>query len=220
MLETIEILVGKQATTAVTWLHGLGADGNDFAAIVPELGLGSAANVRFIFPHAPLRPITINGGMVMRGWYDITSLDFNNRAEDAVGVQESSVQLQQLIDQEKARGIASDRIILAGFSQGGAVALYTATRLEEKLAGVMALSTYLPCAHGLPKEKQVANLTTPILMVHGTQDPIVPYLLGEESQRVLVREGFNVDWHTYPMQHSVCAEEIDLMASWLQHRLG
>ncbi|ODN42955.1 alpha/beta hydrolase [Piscirickettsia litoralis] len=219
MLETIEMLIGNKAEASVIWLHGLGADGNDFAPIVPELGLGAAANIRFIFPHAPVRPITINGGMAMRGWYDITSLGFD-RTEDKTGIQKSSEQLIELINQEKERGVSADRIILAGFSQGGAIALYTATRLVEKVAGVMALSTYLPLSRALAKEKQTANLSTAILMVHGTQDPIVPYLLGEESKRVLEREDFSVDWHSYPMQHSVCSEEIDLISSWLQHRLG
>ncbi|MGJ3493755.1 Carboxylesterase 2 [Piscirickettsia salmonis] len=219
MLETVELLMGDKADASVIWLHGLGADGHDFAPIVPELGLGKAANVRFIFPHAPQRPITLNGGMVMRGWYDIVSLGFD-RSEDAAGIKESYQQLLELINKEKERGICSDRIILAGFSQGGAIALYTATRLKEKVAGVIALSTYLPLACNLAKEKQNSNASTSILMVHGTEDPIVPYLLGEESQRVLEREGFTVDWHHYPMQHSVCPEEIRLIGSWLQQRLG
>jgi phospholipase/carboxylesterase len=212
VLESIEITTGEAPRLAVLWLHGLGADGHDFEPIVPELGLGFAA--RFVFPHAPMRPVTINGGMAMRAWYDIIGFDARAR-EDAVGIRASAAAVTELIDRELERGMAADRIVLAGFSQGGAIALHTALREQRPLAGVLALSTYLPLAATLAAERSAANAGIPLFMAHGTADPVLPLELAESSRRALEKLGYAVDWHAYPMPHSVCMEEISAIGAWL-----
>jgi phospholipase/carboxylesterase len=200
----------------VVWLHGLGADGHDFEPIVPELGLKFAA--RFVFPHAPVRPVTINGGMAMRAWYDILGFD-RNAAEDAAGIRASAAAVTELIDNEIERGTPAERIVLAGFSQGGAIALQTALREPRRLGGVMALSTYLPLAGSLPAERSAANAGLPIFMAHGTADNVLPLALGESSRRVLEASGYRVEWHAYAMAHSVCLEEIGAIGAWLAARV-
>jgi phospholipase/carboxylesterase len=212
VLDAIEITTGEQPSLAVIWLHGLGADGHDFEPIVPELGL--RIPVRFVFPHAPVRPVTINGGMAMRAWYDILGFD-RQAAEDAAGIRASAAAVTKLIDRELARGMASDRIVLAGFSQGGAVALQTALREPRPLAGVLALSTYLPLRATLAAERSAANSGLPIFMAHGTADPVLPLALAESSRRTLEALGYEVEWHAYPMPHSVCVEEISAIGAWL-----
>jgi phospholipase/carboxylesterase len=212
LLDVIELTTGEAPDLAVIWLHGLGADGHDFEPIVPELRLGLA--VRFLFPHAPVRPVTINGGMAMRAWYDILGFD-RHAPEDAAGIRASAAAVTELLDREVERGIASDRIVLAGFSQGGAIALHTALREPRRLAGVLALSTYLPLTATLAAERSAANSGVPIFMAHGTADAVLPLSLGETSRRALEALGYEVDWHTYPMAHSVCMEEIGAIAAWL-----
>ena len=212
MLDAIEITTGDAPRLAVIWLHGLGADGHDFEPIVPELRL--RLPVRFVFPHAPVRPVTINGGMQMRAWYDI--LGFDRRAkEDAAGIQASAAAVTELIDREIERGLSSDRIVLAGFSQGGAIALHTALRSPKPLAGVLALSTYLPLATTLASERSAANAAIPLFMAHGTDDPVLPFGLAETSRRALEALGYVVDWHAYRMAHSVCMEEVRAIGAWL-----
>jgi phospholipase/carboxylesterase len=218
MLETLEIETAPEPQSSVIWLHGLGADGHDFAPIVPELGLGSTA-VRFIFPHAPMMPVTINQGFVMRAWYDIVSSDLG-RQEDEAGVRASQGALEALIERELARGVAARRIVLAGFSQGGAIALQTGLRYPQRLAGIMALSTYLPIASSLPDEAHAANHGAPIFMAHGELDPIVPIRRARESRALLEALGYQVEWHEYRMPHAVCAEEIAHLGTWLEGMLG
>ena len=212
MLDAIEITTGPMPRLAVLWLHGLGADGHDFEPIVPELGL--SVPVRFVFPHAPVRPVTINGGMAMRAWYDI--LGFDRRArEDAAGIRASAAAVTELVDREIERGMSSDRIVLAGFSQGGAVALHTALREPRPLAGVLALSTYLPLAATLASERSAANARLPLFMAHGTDDGVLPLQLAETSRAALEALGYAVEWHAYPMAHSVCLEEVGAIGAWL-----
>ena len=212
MLDAIEITTGDAPRLAVVWLHGLGADGHDFEPIVPELRL--SAPVRFVFPHAPVRPVTINGGMQMRAWYDI--LGFDRRArEDAAGIHASAAAVTELVDREIERGLSSDCIVLAGFSQGGAIALHTALRSPKPLAGVLALSTYLPLAATLASERSAANAAVPLFMAHGTDDPVLPFGLAETSRRALEALGYVVDWHAYRMAHSVCMEEVRAIGAWL-----
>jgi phospholipase/carboxylesterase len=211
ILEAVEIATDGAPELAVIWLHGLGADGHDFEPIVPELGLRFGA--RFVFPHAPIRPVTINNGMRMRAWYDI--LGFRGVAEDDSGVRASAAAVARLVDREVARGIAANRIVIAGFSQGGAVALHLALRAPQRLGGVLALSTYLPLADSLVREKAAANADLPIFMAHGSGDPVIPLALAEESRRRLELEGYAVDWNVYPMPHSVCAPEIQAISRWL-----
>ncbi len=206
-LETIEVETSPKPNAAVIWLHGLGADGHDFEPVVPEIVRGKERAWRFVFPHAPHRPVTINGGMSMRAWYDIAGLD-RTAAEDAVGFRETDAHVRQLIGSEIARGIPASRVVLAGFSQGGAVSLYTATRYEERLAGVMALSCYLPFASSLSAERAPANQGTPIFMAHGLSDPMLPIGMGLSSRDFLKKLGYAVEWHQYPMAHSVCQAEI------------
>src|SRR5207245_4653500 len=216
LLDTIEIETGKNPTASVIWLHGLGADGNDFAPIVPELRLPKSA-IRFVFPHAPVRPVTINGGMRMRAWYDIT--DGANRREDERGVRASQVLIEALIGREKERGTKAGRLVLAGFSQGGAIALHTGLRHPERLPGIMALSTYLPLASSLAAEASAANRGVPIFMAHGLYDPLIPIERAQMSRKLLESAGYRVEWHEYPMEHSVCAEEIADVSAWLQRAL-
>jgi len=220
-LDCIEIETGNNPAHAIIWMHGLGADGNDFVPIADELGLDGLAPVRFIFPHAPKRPVTINNGYVMRAWYDITfgDLEGNTRRADAAGVRVSQLQINDLIAQEHARGIAYTNIILAGFSQGGAIALYTGLRYPETLGGIMALSTYLPLAETLPQEAAAANLHTAIFIAHGTQDPVVPYTMGQGTYQALQAAGYPIQWHEYPMPHSVCPAEIADIRQFLTPRL-
>lgn len=213
----IEIETAANPQASVIWLHGLGADGNDFAAIVPELDLPPVA-IRFIFPHAPMQPVTINGGMVMRAWYDITNSTL--RREDEQGVRASQTAIENLIAREKTRGSPASRIILAGFSQGGAIALHTGLRHPERLAGIMALSTYVPMADLLPAESTMINRDIPIFMAHGSADPVIPIERAQRSKAVLEQLGYGVEWHDYPMPHSVCAEEITDISTWLQQILG
>jgi phospholipase/carboxylesterase len=206
-LETVEIETAPNPDAAILWLHGLGADGNDFVPIVPEIVRADERAWRFVFPHARQRPVTINGGMRMRAWYDIASFDRRAR-EDEAGFRESDLRVRELIEREVARGIPTERIVLAGFSQGGAVSLYTAPRLSQRLAGVMALSAYLPLAASLENERQPANAATPIFMAHGISDPTLVLAMAVDSRRTLETLGFKVEWHQYPMAHSVCPAEI------------
>ncbi|MEJ2257051.1 MAG: dienelactone hydrolase family protein [Woeseiaceae bacterium] len=210
--ECVEIATGEPPVGSVIWLHGLGADGHDFEPIVPELHLPDELPLRFVFPHAPVRPVTINGGMAMRAWYDIISLDAEGRA-DADGVRESTAILEALIAREIERGIAPEHIVIAGFSMGGAVAINTALNTNHKLAGLMALSTYLP----LPQELDdtTGSRDLPVFMAHGTFDPMLPMQLGKMSFERLTEAGFTIEWHEYPMPHAVCAEEIQAIRAWL-----
>lgn len=216
-LECIEITTSTQPEFAVIWLHGLGADGNDFAPIVPELGVDDLA-IRFVFPHAPVIPVTINGGMPMRAWYDLYMMDLV-RHEDEKGLRTSQQLVSSLIARENARGIPTERIVLAGFSQGCAMTLQTALRLEESLAGLVCLSGYLPLAAKVENERHKANQHTPIFMAHGTEDPVVPLLRAKESHKRLSDLGYNIEWHDYPMPHSVCAEEVQAIGQFLQRVL-
>ena len=217
MLECIELETAPNPTASVIWLHGLGADGNDFAPIVPELELPDIA-IRFVFPHAPMQPVTINGGMVMRAWYDIS--DNAIRREDEGGVRASQAEVEKLIARERSRGVAAQNIVLAGFSQGGAVVLHTGLRHAERLAGIMALSTYVPLADLVPGEIAAMNRALPIFMAHGSGDPIIPMARAQQSRTLLEQLGYAVEWHDYPMPHSVCAEEIADVSVWLQKVLG
>lgn len=218
-LEYVEVNPSQPHSAVVIWLHGLGDSGNGFAPIVPELKIPDALPIRFVFPHAPVRPITVNNNMEMRAWYDIASLDFNHRA-DRVGVEESAKQVEALIDAEIANGTPSERIVLAGFSQGGVIALHLGTRINKKLAGLMALSTYMCEPETLASEASDANKSTPILMAHGQQDNVVPVFMGNAAYKVLEENGYPVTWQDYPMQHSVCLEEINHISAWLQARFS
>jgi len=214
MLETVVVEPSNAHKASVIWLHGLGADGNDFVPIVPELQLADTLGVRFIFPHAPVRPVTLNNGMAMRAWYDIIGLDRNGPEDDA-GINASRDEVETLIQAEKDKGIPANKIIVAGFSQGGAIALHAGLRHTETLAGVMGLSTYLPLRDRLAGEASAANKDTGIFMAHGSMDPMVPPQLGELSRDALQAAGYSVAWHSYPMQHQVCLEEIREIGSWL-----
>jgi phospholipase/carboxylesterase len=217
--DTVVLVPETPATASVIWLHGLGADGNDFVPIVPELKLPSSLAVRFVFPHAPMRAVTINNGMRMRAWYDILDLTPGGPQDDA-GIRDSAAILAGFIQRERESGIAADRIVVAGFSQGGAIALHQALRHPERLAGVMALSTYLPLRTTLAAEASKANRDIPILMCHGSFDPMLPMRLGSSSRDLLRAEGYTVDWKEYPMQHQVCLEEIHDISAWLQATVG
>jgi phospholipase/carboxylesterase len=219
LLPRIELESAPNPTAAVIWLHGLGADGNDFAALVPELDLDGCPPIRFVFPHAPSIPVTLNGGYIMPAWYDILGANLVDR-QDAAGIQKSEQAVKALIENEVARGIAFDRIVLAGFSQGCAMALHTGLRLPHRLAGIMALSGYLPLADRFATERMQANAKTPVFMAHGTQDPVVVLARGENSRDALATMGHPVQWHTYPMQHAVHPHEIADIASFLKQVLG
>ena len=214
LLECVEREPSTPARSSIIWLHGLGADGHDFEPIVPELGLAEDLAVRFIFPHAPERAVTINGGVVMRAWYDILGLDIR-RDEDIEGLRTSETQVRALVEREVSRGVSEERIVLAGFSQGGAIALQAGVRHPRRLAGIMALSTYLTLPEKLESEASPANGDCPIFMAHGTHDPVVPYEGGQLSRQALEAQGYEIEWREYPMQHSVCAEEIADISSWL-----
>ncbi|HBT32324.1 MAG TPA: carboxylesterase [Pusillimonas sp.] len=206
-LDSLELETGKNPTHAVIWLHGLGADGNDFAPIVPELNLAPNPQIRFVFPHAPVMPVTINQGMQMRAWYDIKDSDIGRR-EDENGLRQSEQIIRALIARENARGIPSHNIILAGFSQGCAMTLQTGLRLEEQLAGLLCLSGYLPLAEMVEAERHPANQDTPIFMAHGTQDPVVSIERAKASCEQLQQLGYNIEWKNYGIPHSVCLDEI------------
>ncbi|MBY6347111.1 alpha/beta hydrolase [Providencia rettgeri] len=218
LLESIEIETGANPQHAVIWLHGLGADGHDFAPIVPELGLQDAPAIRFIFPHAPIQPVTINGGMAMRSWYDIYVADLV-RHEDESGLRQSQIEVQNLIARENARGIPTENIVLAGFSQGCAMTLQTGLRLPERLAGMLCLSGYLPLAAAVAKERHPANQDTPIFMAHGSMDPVVPLTRAEASRQQLEAMGYQVQWNVYPMPHAVCPEEITAIGQFFKQVL-
>ncbi|MEO5830201.1 MAG: alpha/beta hydrolase [Rhodanobacter sp.] len=217
-LPAVEHETAANPTHSIIWLHGLGADGNDFAPIVPELVDPNWPALRFVFPHAPVRPVTINNGMSMRAWYDITGFDLTSRQDEA-GIRASIAATEALIAREHERGVPSERIILAGFSQGGAIALSAGVRHAQKLAGMVALSTYLPISATVAAERDAANATTPIFWGHGTADPVVVLQRGTDSRDVLQGLGYTVDWHTYPMAHAVCAGEINDLRHWLGQRL-
>ena len=219
MLERVEQQTGASPEWSVIWLHGLGADGHDFAPIVPELVRPHWPAIRFVFPHAPKRPVTINNGLPMRAWYDITSMDFRNRA-DAAGVAESVAQVEELIAREQERGIAPERILLAGFSQGGAITLAAGLKRRQPLAGLVALSTYLPEVAAAATQLVEGATAQPVFMAHGSGDPVIPLQIAEHSMQVLKELGFNVEWHRYPMAHQVCAEEIHALGDWLQARFA
>ena len=218
LLEAIEVETAPDPTAAVIWMHGLGADGHDFEPIVPELGLPARFAVRFVFPHAPMRPVTLNMGMRMRAWYDIRTLTAEGRADEE-GLRASLARVKELIAAERALGIAPGRIVIAGFSQGAATALHVALRHPEPLAGVLALSSYLPLQATLAAELSEANKATPILMCHGQQDPVLPIALGLAACNWLRAAGYRVEWKEYPMQHQVSLPEIADIAAWLRARL-
>ena len=209
----------KPAAAAVVWLHGLGADGHDFEPVAMQLGRSGLDDIRFVFPHAPVRPVTINGGMAMRAWYDIVGPELDRRADEE-GVRASAGIARALVDEQIARGIAGTRIVLAGFSQGGAIALHAGLRFPFRLAGILALSTYLPAARSLTTEAHPANRDVPIFLAHGSQDPVIALALSERSRAAMANLGYIVEVHTYPMPHSVCAEEIRDIANWLQRVLA
>lgn len=218
LLPCVTIEPTAAANAAVIWLHGLGADGHDFEPIVPHLKLPQRTAVRFVFPHAPRRPVTINNGMVMRAWYDISDTG-QRRQEDETGIRESEAALCRLIDHEITRGIPSQRIVLAGFSQGGAIVLQTGLRYPAPLGGIVALSTYLPLAATVADEAHASNRTIPILMAHGRQDAIIPIALARRSRDLLLAAGYPVDWHDYDIAHSVCPAEIEDLSAWLGRQL-
>lgn len=219
-VECVEVAPkGREVERAVIWLHGLGADGHDFEPIVPLLGLDRGPATRFVFPHAPVRAVTVNMGMQMRAWYDIYGMDFHRR-EDEEGIAESSRIADALIARENERGVATEHIVLAGFSQGGAIALHAGLRHPERLAGIVALSTYLVRGATLAEEASAANRETPIFQGHGTHDPMVVFERGTAAREVLTEAGYGVEWHEYPMQHNVVPEELDHIGAFLGRVLG
>jgi phospholipase/carboxylesterase len=219
LLPHIELNTGADPAGTVIWLHGLGADGWDFVPIVRELPLPDDLALRFIFPHAPVRPVTLNAGVEMRAWYDIAMNDIS-RLPDEGGIRESQAAVERLIARERDRGVDGTHIVLAGFSQGGAIALQTGLRHANRLGGIVALSTYLPLESSLEAEASSANRATPILMAHGTEDPVVPVQLAEVSRATLQKRGYEVEWHTWPMPHSVCAEEIEVVSAFFGRIFG
>jgi phospholipase/carboxylesterase len=218
-LPYVEVNPKSQVKATVIWLHGLGDSGNGFAPIVPDLKLPDELGIRFVFPHAPMRPVTINNGMTMRAWYDITSLDFNNRA-DSQGVKESSKLVADLIEKEIAQGVPANKIVLVGFSQGGVIALNLGTRFEKTLAGVMSMSSYMSEPEKLSDEAHSANRNTPIFVAHGTHDDVVPIFMGSAACKVLESNGYQATWHEYAMQHNVCAQQLSDISNWLQEKLS
>ena len=218
LLDAVEINPAGSPRACIIWLHGLGADGHDFEQLIPQLGLVEALGVRVVLPHAQRRPVTINGGMVMPAWYDIIAQDFN-RSHDSAGIRQSERQLQALIQREIDAGIPAENILLAGFSQGGAVVLHTGLRYPQRLAGIMVLSGYLLLPELLATERASVNDSIPIMMAHGSQDPVVPLSMAEQSREVLQQQGYHVDWHSYPMQHAICPEEVRDIRDWLVARL-
>lgn len=216
MLETLEITTGKTIDASIIWLHGLGADGHDFEPIAAALNL---PNTRFIFPHAPYRSVTLNNGYEMRAWYDLYGLSLDSQQDEA-GIRQSQSEIEALISAEASRGIRTERIVLAGFSQGGAIALHTALRYPQKLAGVLALSTYLPLKSILAKEAHQANHEIPIFMAHGSFDNVIAPAIAQASAQTLMQNGYQPLWHEYPMAHSVCDEEISDIRLFLQSILN
>lgn len=214
MLQTIDIQTGPRPDASIIWLHGLGADAHDFEPVVPELVRPGERAWRFVFPNAPIRPVTLNNGLRMRAWYDIVSLE-RGAAEDVEGLDASMKQVLELIERENTRGIETSRVVLAGFSQGGVVSLYTMVRMQQSLAGVMGLSCYLASAAGLAAVRRSANDRTPVFMAHGQSDPVIPVEAGRRSRDAMSGQGYEVRWHEYPMAHSVCAEEITDIRSFL-----
>lgn len=212
--DCVELETGAQPRTSIIWLHGLGADGHDFEPMVPELRLPASLPVRFVFPHAPMRPVTLNNGYVMRAWFDIVKIGLH-QPRDRDGMLAARATLEALIARENARGTPASRIVVAGFSQGGAVVLYTGLQYREKLAGILALSTYLPLVEGFDFQPSPANAATPIFYAHGTQDPVVPLQLAEHTRDALTARGCAIIWHTYPMPHAVHPEEILHIRAWL-----
>jgi len=219
LLQNIEIESAPNPTASVIWLHGLGADGNDFVPMVRELDLKGLPAIRFVFPHAKQMPVTINGGYMMRAWYDISVADLTRR-EDEGGLRDSQRDVEALIAREKARGIPASRIILAGFSQGCAMTLQTGLRHPEKLAGMLCLSGYLPLNEKVAHERTEESIDTPIFMAHGRQDPVVPFLRAEQSRDILKDLGYTIEWHDYPMQHSLCFEEVQDISAWMKKVLA
>jgi phospholipase/carboxylesterase len=217
-LETIEIETGPSPNGTIIWMHGLGADGHDFEPIVPELVRRGERALRFVFPNAPVRPVTLNRGYPMRAWYDILGLE-RGMAQDEPGIRASHAAIEALIRRENERGITTDRIALAGFSQGGAMALFSGTRYPDKLAGIMGLSCYMLLESHFAAERAAVNQQTPIFLAHGTQDPVVNPLLGEQTRRLLESAGYAVEWHAYTMPHSVCPQEVADIAAWLRRIL-
>jgi phospholipase/carboxylesterase len=211
--DTVEHESAPSPDAAVIWLHGLGADGHDFEPVVPQLRLPRELRVRFVFPHAPVRPVTINMGMAMRAWYDI--LQLGGGPEDEAGIRDSQALLEALIARECQRGVPARRIVLAGFSQGGAIALHTGLRHAERLAGILALSTYLPLAGTVAAERSAVSGDVPIFMAHGSLDDMIPVDRARQSRLALERLGYKVEWREYPMPHAVCGEEIADIAGWL-----
>jgi phospholipase/carboxylesterase len=219
LLEHIEIQTAPEPQAAIIWMHGLGADGNDFVPLVQELEYTGLPAIRFVFPHAKTMPVTVNGGYVMRAWYDITGAELTRR-EDENGLRASQRDIEALIAREKERGIPASKIIIAGFSQGCAMTLQTGLRHDETLAGLLCLSGYLPLADKVAAERSPANQSTPIFMAHGRQDPVVPFMRAEQSRDVLKSLGYDIEWHEYNMQHSLCIEEVRDINAWLRKVLA
>jgi phospholipase/carboxylesterase len=219
LLPAIEIETAPGPDASIIWMHGLGDDGQGWSEVVPALRLPRTLAVRFLFPHAPVMPVTINNGFRMRAWYDIRENDFNQRA-DLAGVKRSQAQVEALIAREQARGVTARRIVLAGFSQGGAIALYAGLRHAERLAGIAALSTYLIAPETLAEEASATNRDVPIFMAHGTQDPVIQFRWADASRQLLVAAGYGVEWHVYPMPHSAVPEEIVAVGHFLEHVLA
>lgn len=217
LLESVQVGAEK-GKYRVIWLHGLGADGHDFEPIVGELGFPNKNNTRFIFPHAPIRAVTINSGVEMRAWYDIVAMEIHVK-QDTAGIHQSALQIEALIDNEIKQGYQAENILLAGFSQGGAMALHVGLRYPKALAGIMALSTYLPLDESVDKERHTANQNIPIFYAHGTHDPVIPLGLAEASKNYLIELGYKVQWHTYRMEHSVIPDEIDVISVFLGQTL-
>lgn len=220
LLDTIEITTGNTVEYSVIWLHGLGASGHDFEPIVPELNLLNRPGVRFLFPHAPVRPITVNGGASMRAWYDITSLEFDQRSVDSDGIEDSRTAINDLIENEINRGIDPSHIVLAGFSQGGAIALYTGLTHNKKLGGIVALSTYFPMQFEAAEHLTEERKTIPIIMAHGTADDIIALHYAEQSQQFMIKHGLDVEWHTFAMGHTVNGDEIQKIELWFKRLFG
>jgi phospholipase/carboxylesterase len=218
LLESVEIETGPEPKSTVIWLHGLGADGHDFEAVVPELVRRGERALRFVLPHAAVRPVTINSGVSMRAWYDVVGFE-RHVQQDEAGIRASDAAVRALIARENARGIATDRIVVAGFSQGGAMALFTGTRYPEKLAGIIALSCYMLLGSTLAAERSAVNQNTPIFVAHGRRDPVVDVGFGEETRRLLEAAGYSVTWHSYPIAHQVSPEELGDVAAWLRRVL-
>ncbi|HED17054.1 MAG TPA: carboxylesterase [Gammaproteobacteria bacterium] len=216
LLQCIETTTGPSVLYSIIWLHGLGADGHDFAGIVPEVVLADRPDIRFIFPHAPKQPVTLNGGMVMRSWYDLYGLEIDT-PEDEVGIKQAADSIRQLIEREQQRGVAANHIILAGFSQGGALALYTALTHPQPLAAILALSTYLPLARQLNKQHEGLQTYSSIFQAHGDRDAVVSMSLGEAAREAIQQLGNRVDWRSYPMEHSVSMEELQDISQWLEN---